>query len=40
MVTKQAVRLRVLFHKGPPLDLVPVAAGDQFPLNFWAGLFS
>lgn len=39
MVTKRAVRLRVLFHKGPPLDLVPVAAGDQFPLNFWAGLF-
>jgi hypothetical protein len=38
-VTKRAVRLRVLFHKGPPLDLVPVAAGDQFPLNFWAGLF-
>lgn len=39
MVTKRAVRLRVLFHKGPPLDLVPVASGDQFPLNFWAGLF-
>jgi hypothetical protein len=39
MVTKQAVRLRVLFHKGPPLDLVPVASGSQFPLNFWAGLF-
>jgi hypothetical protein len=39
MVTKRAVRLRVLFHKGPPLDLVPVDAGDQFPLNFWAGLF-
>jgi hypothetical protein len=39
MVTKRAVRLRVLFHKGPPLDLVPVEAGDQFPVNFWAGLF-
>jgi hypothetical protein len=39
MVTKRAARLRVLFHKGPPLDLVPVDAGDQFPLNFWAGLF-
>jgi hypothetical protein len=38
-VTKSAVRLRVLFHKGPPLDLVPVQAGDQFPVNFWAGLF-
>ena len=39
MVTKRAVRLRVLFHKGPPLDLVPVDPGDQFPVNFWAGLF-
>ena len=38
-VTKRAVRLRVLFRKGPPLDLVPVAAGGEFPLNFWAGLF-
>jgi hypothetical protein len=38
-VTKRAVRLRVLFHKGRPLDLVPVQAGDQFPVNFWAGLF-
>jgi hypothetical protein len=38
-VIKRAVRLRVLFHKGPPLDLVPVDSGDQFPVNFWAGLF-
>jgi hypothetical protein len=38
-VTTRAVRLRVLFHKGRPLDLVPVEAGDQFPVNFWAGLF-
>jgi hypothetical protein len=38
-VTKRAVRLRVLFHKGRPLDLVPVQAGDQIPVNFWAGLF-
>ena len=38
-VTKRAVRLRVLFHRGPPLDVVPVEAGDQFPVNFWAGLF-
>jgi hypothetical protein len=38
-VTKRAVRLRVLFHRGPPLDLLPVDAGDQFPVNFWAGLF-
>jgi hypothetical protein len=39
MVTKRTVRLRVLLHKGPPLDLVPVDAGDRFPVNFWAGLF-
>ena len=39
VVTKRAVRLRVLFHKGPPLDLTPVEAGDEFPVNFWAGLF-
>ncbi|HET7518034.1 MAG TPA: hypothetical protein VFN05_10120 [Actinomycetes bacterium] len=39
MVTKRAVRLRVLFHNGPPLDVVPVDAGDEFPVNFWAGLF-
>jgi hypothetical protein len=38
-VTKRAVRLRVLFHKGPPLDVAPVEAGDEFPVNFWAGLF-
>jgi hypothetical protein len=38
-VTRRAVRLRVLFHKGPPMDLVPVDAGDEFPVNFWAGLF-
>jgi hypothetical protein len=38
-VIKRAVRLRVLFHKGPPLGLVPVDSGDQFPVNFWAGLF-
>ena len=38
-VTKRAVRLRVLFRKGPPMDVVPVEAGDEFPVNFWAGLF-
>jgi hypothetical protein len=38
-VIKRAVRLRVLFHKGPPLDLIPVDSGNQFPVNFWAGLF-
>jgi hypothetical protein len=38
-VTKRAVRLRVLFHNGPPMDLIPVEGGDEFPVNFWAGLF-
>jgi hypothetical protein len=39
MVTKRAVRLRVLFHKGRPLDLVPVDGGDGVPVNFFAGLY-
>ena len=38
-VTRRAVRLRVLFHKGPPLDLAPVDGGDGVPVNFFAGLF-
>ena len=38
-VTKRAVRLRVLFRKGRPLEVTPVEAGDEFPVNFWAGLF-
>jgi hypothetical protein len=38
-VTKRAVRLRVLFRKGPPMDVAPVEAGDEFPVNFWAALF-
>jgi hypothetical protein len=38
-VTKRAVRLRVLFHKGRPLDLVPVYGGDGVPVNFYAGLY-
>ena len=38
-VTRQAVRLRVLFHKGRPLDLVPVDGGDGVPVNFFAGMF-
>jgi hypothetical protein len=38
-VTKRAVRLRVLFHKGRPLDLVPVDGGGGVPVNFFAGLF-
>lgn len=39
MVSKQAVRVRVLFHKGPPLELVPVDPGPGFPVNFYAGAF-
>jgi hypothetical protein len=38
-VSRQAVRIRVLFHKGPPLDLVPVDPGPGFPVNFFAGFF-
>jgi hypothetical protein len=39
MVTKRVVRLRVLFHKGRPLDLVPVDGGDGVPVNFYAGFY-
>jgi hypothetical protein len=35
-VTKQAVRLRIVPHKGQPLEVVPFAAGAQFPVNFYA----
>jgi hypothetical protein len=38
-VTKRAARLRVLFHNGRPMDLVPVEAGDGFPINFFAGFY-
>jgi hypothetical protein len=39
-VTKRAARVRVLFDAGiPPLDLVPIQAGDRFPLNFYAGFY-
>jgi hypothetical protein len=38
-VSKQAVRVRVLFHKGPPLELVPVDPGPGFPVNFFAGFY-
>ncbi|HEY6708099.1 MAG TPA: hypothetical protein VJB61_10955 [Actinomycetota bacterium] len=38
-VTNRAVRLPVLFRKGPPMEVTPVEAGDEFPVNFWAGLF-
>jgi hypothetical protein len=38
-VSKQAVGLRVLFHQGRPLELIPVEAGDGFPVNFYAGFY-
>ena len=38
-VTRRAVRLRVLFHRGPPLTLEPVDAGDGFPVSFFAGFY-
>ena len=33
------VRVRVLFHKGPPLEVVPVDPGPGFPVNFYARAF-
>jgi hypothetical protein len=39
IVTKRAARLRVYFRTGRPLELVPVDAGDRFPVNFYAGLY-
>jgi hypothetical protein len=38
-VSTRAVRLRVLFRKGRPLELVPVDGGDGVPVNFFAGMF-
>jgi hypothetical protein len=38
-VSKQAVRVRVMFHKGPPLEVVPVDPGPGFPINFFAGFY-
>jgi hypothetical protein len=35
-VTRQAVRLRVLFRNGPAIDLVPLEVGFQFPVKFYA----
>ena len=35
-VTRQAVRLRILFRNGPPIDLVPLDLGPQFPVKFYA----
>ena len=39
-VTKQAVRVQVLFRKGiAPLELEPIQAGDRFPVNFYVGFY-
>jgi hypothetical protein len=39
-VTKQAVRVQVLFRKGiAPLELEPIQTGDQFPVNFYVGFY-
>lgn len=35
-VTRQAARLRILFRNGPAIDLVPLDAGPQFPVKFYA----
>jgi hypothetical protein len=35
-VTRQAVRLRIRFQIGPPIDLVPLDVGPQFPVKFYA----
>jgi hypothetical protein len=35
-VTRQAVRLRLLFRNGPAMDVVPLDAGPQFPVKFYA----
>jgi hypothetical protein len=39
IVTRQAVRLRVFFQQGRPLILVPVDAGNRFPVKFYAGFY-
>jgi hypothetical protein len=39
-VTKRAARVRVVFRQGiAPLDLVPIQAGDRFPVNFYVGFY-
>jgi hypothetical protein len=39
-VTKRAARLQVLFSSGiAPLELVPIQAGDRFPVNFYVGFY-
>jgi hypothetical protein len=39
-VTKRAARVQVLFRSGiAPLELVPIQAGDRFPVNFYVGFY-
>jgi hypothetical protein len=39
-VTRKAVRLRILFRdRAPPIDLVPVDLGAQFPVKFYAVVY-
>jgi hypothetical protein len=39
-VPKSAARVQVLFRSGiAPLELVPIPAGDRFPVNFYAGFY-
>jgi hypothetical protein len=39
-VTKRAARVRVTFRAGiAPLELVPIQAGDRFPVNFFVGFY-
>jgi hypothetical protein len=35
-ITRKAVRLRILFRNGPPIDVVPLEVGPQFPVKFYA----
>jgi hypothetical protein len=38
-VTRRAARLRILFHRGQPLEVMPVEGGDGVPVNFYAGFY-
>jgi hypothetical protein len=39
-VTKRATRVQVLFRSRiAPLELVPIQAGDRFPVNFYVGFY-
>jgi hypothetical protein len=38
-VTRDAVRLRILFEDGRPIDLEPFDAGPQFPVRFYVGFY-